>query len=227
MDNAIAKVILGQTATTQGTPGKLGGDDAQNDVVENIIKASSDLLCQSFNRGPARWLTEWNFPGARPPRVWRQTEPAEDLNSRAERDERVFALGYRPTLKSVQDTYPGDWELAPKAAPPEVIPGRLSTALDPAVPPEDAEFAEREPRAATKDTVDLQVDRLTQDSTAILDDLMAPIWSLLDQVDSMEELGERIEELYPHLAPDALADLMGDAMTAAQMAGRYDVLRGL
>lgn len=221
MDNAIAKVILGQTATTQGTPGKLGGDDAQNDVAENIIKASSDLLCQSFNRGPARWLTEWNFPGAKPPRVWRQTEPDEDLNSRAERDERVFSLGYRPTLKSVQDTYPGDWELAPKAAPPEVIPGRLSTALGPEAPPEDAEFAEADDQA--RELPLSLADRLAVEARDAHAQWIRALRDMAERATSLADYRDQVLNAYAELPTEQLAEVMSIAFAVADARGREAV----
>ena len=31
------------------------------------MKADADLLSASFNATIAKWLTEWNFPGAAPP----------------------------------------------------------------------------------------------------------------------------------------------------------------
>ncbi|HLD67846.1 MAG TPA: DUF935 family protein, partial [Pseudomonas sp.] len=106
MDAAIAKVVLGQTASSQGTPGRLGNDDLQGDVRLDLIKADADLICESFNLGPARWLTAWNFPDAAPPRVYRVVETPEDMQARAERDERVFGFsGYKPTLGYVQETY--------------------------------------------------------------------------------------------------------------------------
>jgi hypothetical protein len=80
---AIAKIVIGQTATTEGTPGRLGSDKTQADVAQKIVEADSDLLCGGFNAGPVKWWTEWNFPGAVPPKVYRHTAPPEDLNSRA------------------------------------------------------------------------------------------------------------------------------------------------
>ena len=64
MDAVIQKVVLGQTASTQGTPGKMGNENLQSDVRDDIIKADADLICESWNTGPAVWLTQWNFPGA-------------------------------------------------------------------------------------------------------------------------------------------------------------------
>ena len=64
MDAALAKVIVGQTASSEGTPGKLGGEELRSQVREDLVKADADLVCASFTRQVATWLTEWNFPGA-------------------------------------------------------------------------------------------------------------------------------------------------------------------
>lgn len=110
MDVAIAKIIIGQTASSEGTPGRLGNDDLQGDVRLDLIKADADLVSASFQRQVVTWLTEWNFPGAGVPRVWRETSPEEDLNQRAERDTKVYALGFEPTEDYVRDTYGEGWQ---------------------------------------------------------------------------------------------------------------------
>ncbi|MFV9531247.1 phage portal protein family protein [Pseudomonas aeruginosa] len=85
MDETIAKVTLGQVASSQGAPRRLGNDDLQADVRLDLVKAAADLICESFNQGPARWLTEWNFPAlsrhaftgsSKNPRTW-TPRPAE------------------------------------------------------------------------------------------------------------------------------------------------------
>ncbi|MEX6732595.1 DUF935 family protein [Pseudomonas aeruginosa] len=72
----------------------------------DLVKADADLICESFNQGPARWLTEWNFPGAEPPCVYRVVEEPEDMDAKASRDEKVVRFsGFKPTLGYVQETY--------------------------------------------------------------------------------------------------------------------------
>ncbi|MDF5986520.1 hypothetical protein P4131_17570 [Pseudomonas aeruginosa] len=46
MDETIAKVTLGQVASSQGTPGRLGNDDLQADVRLDLVKADADLICE-------------------------------------------------------------------------------------------------------------------------------------------------------------------------------------
>lgn len=104
MDQAIAKIILSQTMTTDN-----GSSRSQAEVHEGVrdmvVKTDADLLCGSFTRQVVTWLTEWNFPGAKPPRVWRDTDPGEDLNQRAERDSKLYALGMEPDDAYLSEVY--------------------------------------------------------------------------------------------------------------------------
>jgi phage gp29-like protein len=104
MDAALAKIILSQTMTTDN-----GSSRSQAEVHEGVrdmvVKSDADLICNSFNRQPVRWLTEWNFPGAKPPRVWRNTEPDEDLNRRADRDSKIYTLGFEPDEEYLSEVY--------------------------------------------------------------------------------------------------------------------------
>ena len=110
MDAMIAKIILSQTATTEIGPWR-GTAEVQKDVRDEIIKADADLLCESFNAGPVRWLTDWNFPGAAAPKIWRDITRPEDLRIRALRDKIVHDMGFRPSKRYIEETYGGEWEL--------------------------------------------------------------------------------------------------------------------
>ena len=112
MNAAIAKVVLSQTLTTDAVGGQYKAE-VQKSVRNEVVRADADLVCDSFNRSVARWLTEWNFPGAKTPKVWRQVNEEVDLRPRAERDKILFSMGFRPTLEYVQETYGSGWEKAP------------------------------------------------------------------------------------------------------------------
>ena len=108
MNAAITKVYLGHTGATDATPGRLGGEDSADQVRGDLIKADADLICGSFNRTVARWLTYYNFgPGVKPPKVWRKVDPPADLMALANKDKVLFDMGFKPTLKYVLETYEG------------------------------------------------------------------------------------------------------------------------
>lgn len=142
MNKAIAKILVGQTATTEGTPGKLGSDDTQADVMRAIVEADADLLCSSFNAGPVKWWTEWNFPGAKPPRVYRRTDPEEDLKTAAERDKAITDLGFEPDESYIQEKYGLHWR---KKQAPAVNP--LFGRVQPPGNADPAQFVEGESQA--------------------------------------------------------------------------------
>ncbi|CAK0778387.1 hypothetical protein WCLP8_680002 [uncultured Gammaproteobacteria bacterium] len=62
MNAAIAKVVLSQTLTTDAAGG-LYTSEVPKSVRNEVVRADADLVCDTFNRSVARWLTEWNHPG--------------------------------------------------------------------------------------------------------------------------------------------------------------------
>lgn len=143
MDKAISKIIVGQTMTVDDGSSRAQAQ-VHAQVSEQIVEADSDLLCGSFNQGPVIWWTEWNFPGAKPPRVYRRTEPPEDLNARAERDTKIKSLGFTPTEEYVNETYGEGWTKAPEPQP-GALPGPGAPGQRQAQAEED--FAEKEAAA--------------------------------------------------------------------------------
>lgn len=136
-DNYISKIILGQTMTMDTESRQFKGD-IQESVLHDIVKSDADLICQSFNRGPARWITELNYPGAKIPQVWRVFPGDEETDANvSERkskdsatDKTLFDMGYRPSAERVEEVYGPGYErrlmaagpsanLAPEFADPE------------------------------------------------------------------------------------------------------------
>ncbi|MGH3802458.1 MAG: DUF935 domain-containing protein [Stenotrophomonas sp.] len=230
MDATIQKVVLGQTASTQGTPGKLGNDQLQREVRADIIKADADLVCESFTRGPARWLTEWNFPGAAIPRVFRVTEESEDLDAMASRDEKLLRLGYRPKQVYIEQTYGPNYETvqppAEPASPPTALDGPQFADAGHAVVAllrrhYPASFADG--NRASLDPSSPLARQLDRRLAAVGGGWVDLVRNLVNQAESLEDLRDRLFELQPDIALDDYAAVMADAMTAATLAGRFDV----
>jgi phage gp29-like protein len=121
MNGAISKIVLSQTMTTDDGSSR-SQSETHAGVRDMVVTADSDLVCESFNRGPALWWFEYNmakWPGAKPPQVWRITEPPEDLSERADRDSKIISLGYEPTEDYMKETYGPGWV---KKKAPEVPP---------------------------------------------------------------------------------------------------------
>ena len=86
-DKAINKVLLGHSAATESTPGKLGNEQGSMDIRQDYIKADADSLCECQNNSLIKWIVDYNFPDVTEyPKVWIRTEPEEDLKLLADRD---------------------------------------------------------------------------------------------------------------------------------------------
>ena len=108
-DGAIAKIILSQTGTTQ--QGQYSGTaEVLNDVKSELVKADADLLCESFNDTVATWLTEWNFPGAKTPQVWRKVPNTRREEAQRAADKGAYEIGLELTDDAINRRYGEDWK---------------------------------------------------------------------------------------------------------------------
>jgi len=212
MDRAIAKMTLGQTASSEGSPGRLGNDDLQGDVRTDLIKADGDLICESFNRSVVRWLTGWNYPNAKPPRVYRKVEPEEDAAKAAERDRTICDMGFRPTLKHIQDNYGGDWI---EKAVEEPVPHSAADRND----NDAASFAE--PDTRQPQTLSQQLDNQLQRQA---DGWINQIRALVNSAESLDEVRDGLTALLPDMNLAQYANLMAEALRVAELAGRDDLM---
>lgn len=231
MDETISKVVVGQTMTTDDGSSRSQAEVHQG-VRQDIVKADADLVCESFNLGPVKWLCERNFPGAELPRVYREVEEPEDLDALAERTVKIKSIGFVPGLQWIKETFGEEWEqaevpeqlapavgadgepvLGPDGKPMRPAPG---PAAPPTPPPSFADAGE--PRDYAEATAP-QLDRAIAAAPA----WMAQIRQLVEQSASLEEIRDRLLELHPGMTLGEYADAMAVALGAAHLAGRNDV----
>lgn len=124
MDEAISKIVLSQTMTTDNGSSR-SQSKTHKEVRDEVVAADSDLVCESFNRSVVKWWFEYNmakWPGAKQPKVRRHVEPPEDLNERAKRDQAIKSLGFEPTEEYIKETYGAGWVKAAPVVPPAGAP---------------------------------------------------------------------------------------------------------
>ncbi|MCU8825258.1 DUF935 domain-containing protein, partial [Klebsiella quasipneumoniae] len=182
MNEAIRRVTVGQISSSGGAAKGIGGNESlQDKVLDSIVKADADVICESWNRGPGKWFTEFNFPDAAVPVVSRVFEEAEDLKDRSERDKTISeSTGYRPTLAYVKETYGGEWE--PKPEPVSVPRGAAPSS-----------FAEHDPDH--NDTATLMAGRLNTELRPVMDGWINQIKALVDSAETADELRDGLTAL--------------------------------
>ncbi|HIJ85974.1 MAG TPA: DUF935 family protein, partial [Magnetococcales bacterium] len=213
MNDAISKVVLSQTMTTDAAGGQYKGD-VQKSVRNEVVQSDADLICHSFSQSVGRWLTEWNFPNAVPPRVWREVEEPEGLTARAGRDKIVFDMGFRPTLEYIRATYGDGWEAAS-------VPVEAGNKIRPAK--EAREFAEA---AADEDDdpVAPMIEQAIARMNPLLEEMLAPAVAVLDQTATLADFNDRLPGLIKKMKISSLTDLVQQACLVAHLVGRSEVL---
>jgi len=216
MDRQISKAVLGQTATTEGTPGKLGNEDSQDDTKQDIIEADAGLLDECLNHTLIRWIVDYNFPGVTHyPIFHTRTAEGEDLESLAKRD-RILTkdVGLPVSRRYFYETYAIP---APEEGEEVVFPS-TSSPPDPETGDEkEKDFAEPSP-----DPVKEMSDALARAAVAPMDVLLKPVLSMIDNAKSFEEIGEKLYTLYPQMDSERFQELLGRAMSASGLEGYGD-----
>lgn len=209
MDAAISKVTLGQTMTTDDGS-SLSQSKTHLSVRDQMLKADADALCESFNAQVVTWLCDWNFPTARPPKVWRRFEAVEDLSARAQRDATIAQLGYRPTIEEVREVYGGEWEPLPQMAAAQASGDET---------PEFAEGTQGAEEAAEARILD----RLDAPAEALLAGLSADVRAIVESSQDLDEVRERLFELAPGDSVEEMAEVVREALVVAELMGRAEV----
>jgi len=109
LDSSISKAVLTQTLTTQeqGT-GSLALGDVHASGLKRVTKSDSDALAETLNgpTGPIHTLVDLNYPSVQEyPQYAVNWDEDDNLNARAERDQRLGSLGVVFTQRYITEHY--------------------------------------------------------------------------------------------------------------------------
>lgn len=214
MDEQMSLAVLGESITTTAKSTGLGSGVAekQNDVRLEIAQSDSDMLSDTLNATLVRWITEYNLPGAQPPRLYRSFEEPEDLASRAKVDTALHEMGYEPeSIEYINETYGGRWKkkTAPAPAARPMPPGR-------------PEFAEGGQERELADQVALAeaAEALSADWRRVLGPRLDELLAFAEASGDFATLRERLAELAAAPPTPELVASLERAGFAAHLLGR-------
>jgi hypothetical protein len=67
------------------------------------------MLSNTLNETLMTWLTEFHFPNANPPKIWRRVEEPVDEKAEAEKDQIIYNLGFEPEEDFIKEKYGRGW----------------------------------------------------------------------------------------------------------------------
>ncbi|EJM77248.1 DUF935 domain-containing protein [Pseudomonas sp. GM60] len=221
-DKQVSKAVVGQTMSTDD-----GSSMAQalvhNEVRLDLLQADAKAESNTLNRYFVRPWCDLNFAPGRPyPRLIIDVPQPEDTKLLVDALEKLVPLGLKVEQSVIRDKL---------NIPAPAVGAELLGIPAPVATPSLAQATNSE-QTPTKpvvmpDIVDNQVRTMERTAGVYVDDMVEQIKELLDAVNSLEEFRDRLIETYPAMTTSQLADAIADGLTAASLAGRDDILRGL
>ena len=222
LDVQVSRGILGQSATTQGTPGKLGGDEAQSEVRSDIRDDDAAQISETLNRDLVRPFIDLNFgPQENYPELILRAVENEDLTVLTTALEKLVPLGLRVEQSVVRDKLglpdpAKDAEVlhAPQQAEPPLVPGQ----------------AEKQPVASAANRVEASeatietslYDWMKTASADPAEEIILAAEAMLVTSTSLAQYREQLIDLLAATDPERLGEEMARLDLLSNLAGRLE-----
>ena len=211
MDDQITGIVLSKP--TGGT--HLATDiNTNNEIRLELVRADGDLLSDTLNRQLVPWIVDYNMPGAPYPRVYRQVDEPTDTAKLAVTRKTIFDMGFRPTLRQIQQDFGGEYTEIQTAPHP---------ADDPAVAAISANFAAPE-APADQAAVDALLESLKGEKLqGLMQKVLAPVIKAVRDASDHQGALERLVDLFPDVPLDDLQESLARALFVLDTWGRLNV----
>lgn len=227
-----SKAILGGTLTSTAESTGLGSNtaDVHNEVRHDLMKSDAAQIASTLTRDlvyPILMLNGKIDSLRRCPRFEFDTYEAEDLKLYADAMPKLVSIGMRIPVDHVHKKLriplaEKDEEVLQTAQPAlqgnEALAGHAGC--------KHCNTAALNATQQQKDVADHYTDRLEDKSEAALNALIEPIRRLVMNAGSMAEIMESLLDIYGDMDDAALSTIIRDALTAAELAGRFEINEG-
>lgn len=223
-EGTVSKAVLGGTLTTTAEATGMGSGlgDVHNDVRHDLLVSDVRQFGGTLRRDLILPMAVLNIPGVDPNRLPRfvfNTQEPEDLKLYSEAIPKLVKNGMQISIDWAHDKLQ-----IPKAEDGDAVltaPNRMPPLSQSAATKIAALAA-----AQSEDGVDQFVNRLQLEASQATGKLIDQVKKLSNEVESLEELETKLLNIYSFLDPDELTNVMQTALSAAELAGRFDVSNG-
>lgn len=233
LDNMISKAILGQTASSGGTPGKLGEEKLQSEVRDDIRDDDAEQVTETINRDLIRSFIDLNYgPQKKYPAVCLKAVKQEDIKTLSEALDKLVPLGLRVEQSVIRDKM--GLPDPPKDAECLTAPGSNQ--------PQDKTQSTKQPTNREKNTcaqcgtalnqegiiddtdaIDALVDDALEDWEPVMKPLLSPVVDLVNELiqtgGTLQDLLSRLADIYPDKNDERMIADLAQAMLKARAMG--------
>jgi len=214
-----SKAILGGTLTSQadGASSTNALGNVHNEVRHDLMAADARQVASTLTKYLVYPIAALNGPGIsqprRTPRFSFDTREPEDMALYAEALPKLVGIGMR-----IPERYAHEKLNIPKPDDQEAV---LGVAI---APLKQVSTVSLKSSPTPQDSVDKVADQLERESATITDKMIDQVRKLMDEVESLEELADRIPELMGDMDTKQLSELMTKAFATANLTGQVEVV---
>ena len=209
-----SKAILGGTLTSQadGATSTNALGNVHNEVRLDLRNGDALQIARTLSRDliyPLAMLNGLASDWARCPRLVFETQEAEDLSTYATALPALVSLGFKVPRQWAQERLAipepeeGEEVLQTGEASPVL---QASAVAQTAAPPRSVEQLDHQMQSVTEGWIDR-------------------IRALVMRAESLEQIRDGLEALLPNMTTEQYADAMAEALAAAALQGRYDIMQ--
>ncbi len=221
-DKQTSKAVLGQTASTEGTPGKLGNEQAQMDVREDLLRADAKALAATLNRDLVRPFIDLNF-GQQPeecyPLIQLSLPEPDNTAMMVDAVARLVPLGLQVDQRTLREMlgFPEPSADAHMQGQP-LAPAQKAENSAHAMSEMLLSLANAAPQQA-KDSPDALAEEATADWQPLLEPVLAPVMQAVQAAKNPADLERLLAEALPDSDTAPLAKAIATATFKARGAG--------
>lgn len=235
LDDQLSKGILGQTASSSGTPGKLGEEKLQAEVREDIRDDDAEQLEETLNRDLVRPFIDLNFgPQENYPVLQLRAPDAEDVAALVDALDKLVPLGLKVEQSVIRDKL-GLPDPDAKALPEDLLGQIPASAEASAGKPALNRVAVNQENPTSgkgggeaggisgQSAIDSFISSFSAgDLQAEMKTVLMPLITGLQETGDYAAAMEKLVEAYPAMNTDALQDVLTRALFVAEIMSRLD-----
>ena len=213
IDDQVSELVLGQTASTSGTPGRLGGDDEQASVRKTILHSDGKALAATLSNQLIRFFIDLNYgPQERYPRMMIAPLSPEDLSALGDFLAKLLPLGLKVSAKDILRRS----GLAAPEDEADTLGGEMSMpSTGPAMP--RTGMARR--RQTSADLLDEIAETALEDWQPQIRQAIAPVRALARESKDLTEFRDKLLDLLDDESPERLLTALAQATFEARGVG--------
>jgi phage gp29-like protein len=212
----MSKAILGQTATTEGTPGKLGNEKAQDLVRHDLVKADNESLSKTYRGQLICPLVGYNFGWDKPlPWFKFKHEKPEDLKMLSDVYKNLHGINQPISAEHVSERFK-----IPMPKKGETIlegPSRPFAMKSRIIGTKSAQFTPEQ------ESVEGLLGESVDIASRAMKGLKEPVKKLITEANSLDEIRDKLYSLYSDMDQKDLEELVARAMYIAELYWRETV----